>query len=532
MVNKGRLFLFFLGLMLFGAFLRLYHINSFGLFGDEKQSVLIGVANTNFGGMVKLLTPPATFTPSDFWQSRGIKSWLDADARGDVSGNSLVHDMMLKLFSILFGKSDGALRSVSVFFNLLTLWLLFYWARRQRPNHEFWSLGILLLAVIEPFFVIYSQQARNYTTSIFFTTVSNYFFWNLVGKGDHTTTKPKDLAGWVLASLCALFSTYLTALVLVGQLVYLIFLSKTSWSNWKKMVIASFGFLVPFFSWMYWGPGQYFFEYQNDAGKQYLNYLKLNGSVIGWIEESNFINLFKKSVYILSDNFYLTNDLYNRHGFKIGFILLCLFFILVLSWLTKIKEKGERNFYYFGLIQMILPIVFLVLAAINAGTTTGFFLRYSSFSIPFGIFISAGVIDYLLKLNIWIKGLSILFIIIQAYFLIFHIKPLYNDYIQKYTFSNNRLKNPYPLIAEKIISSYQSGDTVIYPSKMNNFLNAKNLQTTVVDVSDAQLVNLYFNEEFNFIQKIDTAYKDSVILKKKDGQEILIFDFKQGKYRF
>jgi hypothetical protein len=67
---------------------------------------------------------------------------------------------------------------------------------------------------------------------------------------------------------------------------------------------------------------------------------------------------------------------------------------------------------------------------------------------------------------------------------------------------------------------------------MNNFLNAKNLQGRAADVSDAQLVNLYFNSELNFVQKIDTIYKDSVILKKKDGQKILIFDFKQGKYRF
>jgi hypothetical protein len=67
---------------------------------------------------------------------------------------------------------------------------------------------------------------------------------------------------------------------------------------------------------------------------------------------------------------------------------------------------------------------------------------------------------------------------------------------------------------------------------MNNFLNAKNLQGRVADVSDAQLVNLYFNSELKFVQKIDTIYKDSVILKKKDGQKILIFDFKQGKYRF
>ena len=121
---------------------------------------------------------------------------------------------------------------------------------------------------------------------------------------------------------------------------------------------------------------------------------------------------------------------------------------------------------------------------------------------------------------------------LQLYFLIFQIKPLYSDSHQKYTFSENRSKNPYPFIAEKIISSYQAGDTVLYPSKMNNFLNAKNLQTRVADVSDAQLVNLYFNSELNFVQKIDTAYKDSVILKKSNGQKLLIFDFEKGKYRY
>ena len=529
MVNKRRLFLFFLSLMLAGAFLRIYQINSFGLFGDEKQSILIAVANTNYGGMGDLLLPPATFTPSDFWKSRGIKSWLDADARGDVSGNSLVHDMMLKLFATLFGKSDGALRSVSVFFNLLTLWLLFYWARRQKPNQEFWPLGILFLAVIEPFFVIYSQQARNYTTSIFFTTVSNYFFWNLVGKGE--TAKPKDLVGWILASLCALFSTYLTALVLVGQFIYLISVSKLPWSKIKAMAFGSFGFLIPFVSWSYWGPGQYFYNYQKGAAAQYLNYLKLNGPIVGWIEESNLINLFKRSVAILSDIFFLTNDLYRRHG-KFGFIMLVVFFFLVITWVTKIKEKNEKNFYIFGLIQILLPVLVLIITAIDAGTTTGFFLRYASFGIPFGIFISAGLIEHLFNSNIWIKSLCALVVFTQLYFLIFQIKPLYSDSKQKYTFSENRSKNPYPLIAEKIISSYQLGDTVLYPSKMNNFLNAKNLQTRVADVSDAQLVNLYFNSQMNFVQKIDTIYKDSVILKKKDGQKILIFDFKQGKYRY
>ena len=159
-----------------------------------------------------------------------------------------------------------------------------------------------------------------------------------------------------------LISDFFVFTVLSGFLwLYLIFISKSPWIKIKAMAIGSFGFLVPFVSWMYWGPGQYFFNYQKDAGAQYLNYLKLNGPVVGWIEESNFINLFKKSVVILSDIFFLTNDLYRRHG-KFGVILLVFFFFLVITWVTKIKEKSERNFYIFGLIQIFLPVLVFILS--------------------------------------------------------------------------------------------------------------------------------------------------------------------------
>ena len=48
-----------------------------------------------------------------------------------------------------------------------------------------------------------------------------------------------------------------------------------------------------------------------------------------------------------------------------------------------------------------------------------------------------------------------------------------------------------------------------------------------------QIINrTYLDGTFNFIQKIDTAYKDSVILKKANGQKVLIFDFEKGKYRY
>ena len=179
MGNKTILVSAFFGLMILGFVLRFYHIGSFSLFGDEKQSIMIAVGNTNIGGMYDLMQPGKYFTPGDFWAPRGINAWLDADARGDVSGNSLVHDMLLKLVAFIFGKGDATLRSISVIFNMMTVWLMFYWSRKIYPKIT-WQIALLAFAVIEPFFVVYSQQARNYATSMFFATASNFFYWKLV----------------------------------------------------------------------------------------------------------------------------------------------------------------------------------------------------------------------------------------------------------------------------------------------------------------------------------------------------------------
>ncbi|RXK49791.1 glycosyltransferase family 39 protein [Aquirufa rosea] len=530
MKNKGLFVGSFFALMLLALVLRVYHIGQFGLFGDEKQSLLIAVGNTNFGGMTDLLAPPKTFTPGDFWADRGLKAWLDADARGDVSGNSLVHDMMLKLFAFLFGKEDGVLRSVSVLFNMLTLWLIFFWARRLRPGSQSFPILILALAVLEPFFVIYSQQARNYTTSIFFTTASNFFFWSAMQAEQQQKNSRNRWVGWILTSIGALFSTYLTALVLLGQVLFS-FTQRNTWKFWQKHILSGIIVIFPFACWMLWGPGKYFLAYQADAARQYLDYLNTNGPILGWIEAASPGNLFKRTVSILSDQFLWTNDLYIRHGFKIGAVCLLLFGAGVFSWLKKLNREA-RAVYILGFIQIIFPILVLIATAINAGTTTGYFLRYASFGLPFGIFITVGFAEYIFQLNVWAKIVASIFLFIQVNYLVQLILPLYSDKPQKYTFAHDRISNPYPYIAQKIKKYYQLGDTVFYPSRMSNFLNSAHLQTRVADVSDAQLTNVYFEPSDLYLQKIDTLIQDSVLLKKKNGRRLLIFDFKKGKYRY
>jgi hypothetical protein len=529
-LKKELYFFVFLGLIMLALFLRVYHLGQFSLFSDERSSVLLGVANTNQGGMGELMRPDKTFTPADFWAPRGIKSWLDADARGDVSGNSLVHDMMLKLFAWLFGKGDAAMRSVSVLFNMLTIWIMFRWAR-QFVKSNVWTLAIVFFAAIEPFFVIYSQQARNYATSLFFATASNYLFWLLVIKKDgQLNDNKKYLLLWVLSSIGALFSTYLTALALVGQFIYMAVFVRDR-SIWLRMTLHMCLMVIPFISWFIWGPARYFIDFQANAAEQLITYIQKNGEIPGWLEFASPSNLFKRTISIFSDHFFWTNDLYAKHGFKIGTVLLVCFFFLLFKWI-KALDRSSRGVYVLGVIQIVLPSVFLFAAAVNAGTTSGFFLRYACFGLPFGIFISVGIFDYMLKQAIWYRIFACIFLLAQTYQLVSLFVPLYSDQHQKYTFSVGRGPNPYPMIAAAIQSTYQVGDTVVYPSSKANLLDSKYLRNLVIDPLDAQNVNLYLNETDSFIQRVDPFMQDSVLIKKANGKVLVIFDFKKGKYRY
>jgi hypothetical protein len=200
----------------------------------------------------------------------------------------------------------------------------------------------------------------------------------------------------------------------------------------------------------------------------------------------------------------------------------------------NIEDLPMKRLFTFAGIQIFFPVLVLILTALQAGTTTGFFLRYASFAIPFGIFISAGFADYVLRLPIWYRSLGILLMLIQLYFLASQFTPLYKDQKQKYTNPTGRIRvrNPYPLIADRIRTNYSLGDTVLFPSRRTNFLNSQHIDIRDVDVSDAQLVNLYFDADEPIFQKIDTTYQDSVIIQKKNGQRLLIFDFRKGSLRY
>ncbi len=147
-------------LLLFALALRVYNIGSYGIFSDEKQGTLIALASTNYNGDHDLMDIKGVFTPEQFWRDKGYAKWADAYARGDTSGNSMFYNLIVKLFSILFGPEDGSLRMVALIFNMLTILVIYKGLKNIFPQSNI-AIIALFLACIEPCFIVFIQQVSN-----------------------------------------------------------------------------------------------------------------------------------------------------------------------------------------------------------------------------------------------------------------------------------------------------------------------------------------------------------------------------------
>lgn len=98
-------------------------------------------------------------------------------------------------FSRIFGFSETALRMPSVIFGVLTVWLVYQLGGK-------WPALLLATSGLH---IYYSQEARMYSLAALAVTASFYFL------------KKRNWLGYVLASLAAVYSHYLTVFIFPAQ---------------------------------------------------------------------------------------------------------------------------------------------------------------------------------------------------------------------------------------------------------------------------------------------------------------------------
>ncbi|MFD2569110.1 glycosyltransferase family 39 protein [Spirosoma soli] len=584
---SNRTTLFLLGAILVLAFaLRLYRAGTYGIFFDEKSTLLISQGVVLEGFNQKDVFSKTYFTPAEFWKPKTIADFIEADTRSDI-GNSPSYYAVLWLWMELFGLSDWSLRMPSVLFSTFTVLLLYYFVKRHF-NSEKLAITSAFVAAIEPFFIAHSHIARNYSMSFFLTLLATHLLLLILEKA-RTNKHPIGLyVAYGLVFVTSVLSHYLTVTVFLCHGLYaLLYLrNKQTWITLASVAALGLGLVS---LWFLFGGGKYTFFTLNYQAQLYRSIALTNptGSQFGIVLPATFRNITVRAVPIFADLFIVTNGLgtailgLRNSVLAIGLGSVATFFIhqywadknppvwvygivpvvlavglpiytvvplrfLVLStavpfiyligrYVVSYVGTSQKHLVVLMFLLAFIPTLFLLFMAWRSGHTFGITQRYSGFSFPYVcVFVAMGL-QQLIQLPRWFSLPLGAVLILQLGFVIQLLADIYADNQPKYTyFDRPRISNPYFYTAQKLKQLYAPGDTILYPN-MKRVIYSEKIDKTYSPYAllDAQLVNVYLPEDAQFIQRVDPNERDRVVLVKgKSGEKITIFDFQDKKYRY
>ena len=560
--------------------LRLYHLDSYGIFYDEKATLLIsqGVCMDGGANQLAIFSQP-TFTPQDFWKTKTIADFNESITRGDI-GNSPAYYGVLMLWEKVFGLTDFSIRSLSVFFSIAFILLLFIFVKTHWQNEKLAILACIL-AAIEPFFIAYSHQARNYSMSFFLTLLATHLFL-LIAKNEKLGQAKYWLYACygVVCGLC-LLSHFLTFTVFLGHGLYvLLFVRKLrTWFLLPLSLLIGLGMMG---IWMTKGGGQYTLRSLDGQAKFYYDIAHAKPNLYaGFIDPAEPKIVLKKTIPILADLSVFSNGLgntlvgirnlvlallagigliftlnfYQKKQFvwlgflptilllgcyfmftlnKWSFLELSIFIVLIyllFKYYSEVKTQETRQLLVLLGLMSVIPTLILVVFSFKNGHTFGLTPRYQGFAFPYAIILASIALSELWKLNNLFKIPIFAVILGQFIYVSGVIQQIYSDTSVKYCqFGTPRTKNPHYEIAQNIKKIYKTGDTLIYPSFTGGTYSE--LENRQISYLDAQMVNVYLPKDAQYLQKMNPKEPNKVILKRNDGTVLELFDFKGKTYRY
>lgn len=600
-------------ILVIGIALRLYHLDSYSIFFDEKstmvvsQGIVLEGANQKEVFSTRKLSPsqvwqepttqyrspavlrsftynetflPRTFTSSEFWAPKTIADYFEAMTRSDI-GNGSFYYLLLHFWLELTGISDFSARLFSVVFSVFIIGLTYLFGKR------FFSTNTGLIAAgivaIEPFFIAYSHQARNYSLTFFLTLLATYLFLQIIEIRPGKRNTVWLYIGYILAAGLGLLSNFLViAVLLVHALYALLFLRSVS--GWIKMAISAVAALSGVTWWLLYGGGKYTFYSLNHQSDEYRRYAETNpGNNPFGVYPATFPNILNKSLSIFSDLVIFTNGMADSLVGKRNALISILVGILLIAWyrykdkfkihefiapripyvivllsaliytsnkfqfcvlsvvifassflydIYKVADKLHRRRLVLLYMMALVPTLFLIVMAINGGHTSGLQQRYSGFSFPYVIILISLLLQYYSTLSAEYRILIFFFLAIQFYFVGQRLQEFYQDRSVKYgQFAEPRVPNPYYAAAQKIKKEYQQGDTILYPAFKLEILSEMDRSFLTYSIRDAQLTNLYLPKSLNYIQSMDTTQVDKILIKRKIQKDTLeIINLKGVRY--
>lgn len=327
--NRNALF-WLAGILLLSFVLRLHNAGRYGIYFDEKSTLLISQGVCLEGANQKDVFTKKYFTPAEFWKPKTIADFIEANIRGDI-GNSPSYYAVLWVWMEVFGLSDLSIRMPSVLFSTAMVWLLFLFVRRHFKSD---TLALLAagIAAIEPFFVAYAQMARNYSMTFFLTLLATHVFLRMVrseGRGARgeermasahssqftphnslLTPRYSQFALYSLLFVLSVLSHYLAVTVFLCHGLYAVLYLRNvrTWVGLALAGVVGFGLVS---LWFIFGGGAYTFQTMAYQADFYRNIALTNptGTPFGLILPGTIPNIAKRAVPIFADLFLFTNGL-------------------------------------------------------------------------------------------------------------------------------------------------------------------------------------------------------------------------------
>lgn len=281
---------------------------------------------------------------------------------------------VLKIWMFLFGDSVFAIRLLSSVFTSSAIFFIYPVSRRFLSPVN--SLIVLLLYIISPLNIYYSQEARMAAMNLFLNAGSIYFFVKLAlgklhaekGFDFNQVFRIKTIWGYILFSAAALYTHYFSFFILAGQVVYLIAVNRRSLGNLKPYILIYSAIMLLYFPWIpqliehisrgqAWRTPQTLFA----AAKEYVNFLKDINLGLYYhytdLELVRYISIFLAIVIIVS----LLKIVSHRQSISEGsnklLILLIVFVPLILAGIISIRQKVEFYRYLSILVPYILIFI-------------------------------------------------------------------------------------------------------------------------------------------------------------------------------
>ncbi len=597
-----------------GTFLRLYHLDSYSIFFDEKstlvvsQGIVLEGANQKEVFATKSLsapefwkTPPLqypgpgvmtsltyteqyhpkTFTPREFWAEKSLADYYEAMTRSDI-GNSPFYYLLIHQWIDIFGISDFAVRLFSVFFSVLIIGLSFLFARRFFDDTT--ALITAGIVAIEPFFIAYSHQARNYSLTFFLTLLATYLFLQIIENKAGQRKTVWLYIGYALAAGLSLLSHFLTISVLLAHAIYALFFLR-SVKGWIRMAITAVGALSGVAWWLIAGGGQYTLyslNYQAALYKRVAETIPFDNPY-GIILPATLTNVFNKALPIFTDLVIFTNGLtdgpvgkrnaviailagviliiwyrfrekinppkwlgnrlpyiliivstlfYTNHKAQFAILSVSLFALSFIPDIHKQASPEQKKRLWLLYIMALVPTLFLVFMAFRGGHTFGLTQRYSGFSFPYVIIIISLLLQYFIRLENEFRLVIFVFMALQLYFVGLRLNEFYEDRSGKYGyFVNPRAPNPYYAAAQKIKEVYQKGDTIFYPAPVFPMVSQMDRTFLTYSIREAQITNLYLPKDADYVQSMDTTQTNRIFIVRGIQKDTLtIMDLKGKQY--